>query len=230
MADIKVMYELEDLDWIGEEIGLLKLVLICNDMLKVIKKLPDNSFDLVILDPPYNITKSKKIFIHPREYIKEIDRITKENSTIWFFCVYNDCDLIATFKKYFEVRDLLIWYKPNKFGMLPKSYPNDVELIFRFTKGDPVFNTKYRQPKQIREIPLKYKEFRELKKIGVEITPKPLEIIEELVRVSTRRGDWVLDPFAGTGVTMKACLKHVRHCVCIEIEEKLVSYIIKHIL
>lgn len=47
-------------------------------------------------------------------------------------------------------------------------------------------------------------------------TEKPLSLIEELLLNSTKEGDWVLDPFCGSGVVGEACQKHNRNCVLID--------------
>ena len=48
-------------------------------------------------------------------------------------------------------------------------------------------------------------------------TQKPLEIIERMVKSSCPEMGVVLDPFAGSGTTIAACLKHNRRCVAFEI-------------
>ena len=48
-------------------------------------------------------------------------------------------------------------------------------------------------------------------------TQKPLEIIERMVRASCPEGGIVLDPFAGSGTTVAACLFHNRHYFAFEV-------------
>ena len=48
-------------------------------------------------------------------------------------------------------------------------------------------------------------------------TQKPLEIIERMVKSSCPENGVVLDPFAGSGTTIEACLKNNRRCVAFEI-------------
>lgn len=55
-------------------------------------------------------------------------------------------------------------------------------------------------------------------------TEKPLPLIEELLLNSTKEGDWVLDPFCGSGVTAAACQKHNRNCVTLDISEKAIKW------
>ena len=56
-------------------------------------------------------------------------------------------------------------------------------------------------------------------------TQKPLEIIERMVKSSCPEMGVVLDPFAGSGTTIVACLKHHRQCVAFEINPDYCSLI-----
>ena len=48
-------------------------------------------------------------------------------------------------------------------------------------------------------------------------TQKPLEIIERMVKSGCPERGVVLDPFAGSGTTIEACLKNDRQCVAFEV-------------
>jgi site-specific DNA-methyltransferase (adenine-specific) len=47
-------------------------------------------------------------------------------------------------------------------------------------------------------------------------TVKPIDLMEWLVRLVTREGQTVLDPFAGSGTTALAAMGEERDCICIE--------------
>jgi len=49
-------------------------------------------------------------------------------------------------------------------------------------------------------------------------TIKPVALIEAMLSNSSRRGDLVLDPFAGSGSTLIACERLGRRCVAVEID------------
>ena len=53
------------------------------------------------------------------------------------------------------------------------------------------------------------------KKIG-HVTPKPLEMIKNIIRHSSNEGDVVLDCFGGSGTTAVACKELGRNCILIE--------------
>jgi len=56
-------------------------------------------------------------------------------------------------------------------------------------------------------------------------TMKPLALMERAIRNSTRVGDLVLDPFAGSGSTLIACERTGRTCAAIEIDPLYASVI-----
>jgi len=49
-------------------------------------------------------------------------------------------------------------------------------------------------------------------------TMKPVELVEAQLRNSSRRGDTVLDPFAGSGSTLIACERLGRTCLTVELD------------
>jgi adenine-specific DNA-methyltransferase len=51
----------------------------------------------------------------------------------------------------------------------------------------------------------------------------PVELIERLVLALTREGDWVLDPFLGTGTSVIAALRHQRRGIGAELVGKYVQ-------
>jgi len=58
-------------------------------------------------------------------------------------------------------------------------------------------------------------------------TMKPIELIERAIVNSSRHGDLVLDPFAGSGSTVIACQKTRRHARVIEVEPIYVDVIVR---
>lgn len=57
-------------------------------------------------------------------------------------------------------------------------------------------------------------------------TPKPVEMMQRIVKTSARVNDIVIEPFAGTGSTLIACEKEQRICYTMEIEPKYCDIVI----
>ena len=52
------------------------------------------------------------------------------------------------------------------------------------------------------------------------ITVKPLALIEHLIKLFSKKGSLVVDPFLGSGTTALACKNCNRRCIGIEIEKE----------
>lgn len=69
-------------------------------------------------------------------------------------------------------------------------------------------------PGTIMEVPKPHGEERQRSK---HMTLKPVKLMEHLIRLFTKPGDIVLDPFLGSGTTAEACVRTKRRYVGIEI-------------
>ena len=56
-------------------------------------------------------------------------------------------------------------------------------------------------------------------------TQKPEELIELIIKMSTKEGDWILDPFCGSGTVSTVARRFKRKCIAIEIEDKWIDVI-----
>ena len=63
----------------------------------------------------------------------------------------------------------------------------------------------------------------------VHTTQKPLALMSKLVSLFTDPGDLVLDPFAGSGTTGRACKDLGRRCIMVEREEKYCEVIVRRL-
>jgi DNA modification methylase len=52
---------------------------------------------------------------------------------------------------------------------------------------------------------------------------KPVELLRKLIANSTKTGEWVYDPFLGSGSTLIACEHLQRKCIGIELDEQYVE-------
>jgi site-specific DNA-methyltransferase (adenine-specific) len=64
----------------------------------------------------------------------------------------------------------------------------------------------------------------------IHCTPKPIDLLENIIRHTTDEGDTLLDCFAGTGSLYSACKNLNRKCILIEKEPKYCKYIMDNVI
>ena len=199
----------------------------CMDAIKGLKKLPDNSVDLVVTDPPYNIaSKNRTTMIkgvpistmkvwgqwdcfHPFDYdilimqvISECYRVLKEGGALYMFTAreQNGYFIRQAEIRGFTFRNVLAMVKKNPLPSLSKrNWRSGVELCFYVSKGKPkTFN--FVSQTDCKNFYLYANTHRKTR----HPTEKPLEFITRLVEVSSNKGELVLDPFMGSGTTAVA--------------------------
>ena len=62
------------------------------------------------------------------------------------------------------------------------------------------------------------------------VTQKPLEFMSRLVKMLSKEGQLVCDPFGGSGSTLLSCLKIRRDCIMYEIHEDIANFAIHRLL
>ena len=101
----------------------MKYEIYCGDCLSKMKDIEDNSIDLVLIDPPYNIGKDKwDKWKSVGDYVefmgkvfKEIERVLKPNGSFYFF--HNDFLQIVELQNWinkntgFQFKQMLVWNK-----------------------------------------------------------------------------------------------------------------------
>jgi site-specific DNA-methyltransferase (adenine-specific) len=188
------------------------------DCLAVLETLPNNSIDIVITDPPYGISyksnRSKfddaitkrgllndgadEAFTLLDKTCEVLSRKCAENSHLYFFCSWS---VFSQFEKiiaeYFTIKTPIVWDKGNKgSGDLENDWGNQTEIIIFCIQGKKTIN--YRRG-NILSVPRLHSSKM------VHPTQKPIELINELLDVSYFKGDFIVDPFMGSGATIHAC-------------------------
>jgi len=201
---------------------MIKLTLIQGDALKILPKLPDECVDLVITDPPYNVTefewdKIEDFKSFSKFWFNECFRIVKENSFILIF--WSEKWLKLAFE-IFNPNRLLIWHHPNlTLSGLNGEFAYDIDYILVIKKGNP--KIKKGKHSVIFNYPKPQSNFRNDK--AYHPAQKPSELLKRLIWLTTCENDTVLDPFLGSGTTMLACMELKRNCIGIEINPKYIQ-------
>lgn len=203
------------------------------DCLEVMKDIEDESVDLVVTDPPYEIaTTGAGIYKQAdKQYVKELNgmkdgfseevldelcRVMKKIN-IYFFCSQKQIiPLLDYFVKKKKCNwNILSWHKTNPVPACGNKYLTDTEFILFFReKGVKVYGS-FDTKRTWYATPLNQSD---KKKYG-HPTVKPLSILENLVVNSSKEEGIVLDCFMGSGSTGVACLNTNRNFIGIELDE-----------
>jgi adenine-specific DNA-methyltransferase len=228
-----------------------QVVLYRGDCLDLMKEIPDQSIQLVVTSPPYNIGKEYEEKLKLEVYQKQQAAVIREcartlalkGSICWQTGNYVDNGSIVPLdailfpefiKAGFRMRNRIVWHFEHGLHC-SRRFSGRYETIVWFTKSDDFYfdldavrvpqkypgkkhfkgpkagqysgNPLGKNPGDVWDIP-------NVKSNHVEKTVHPcqfpVELIERLVLSMTREGDWVLDPFVGTGTSIIAAIRHGR--------------------
>jgi len=197
------------------------------DALEGLKSLPDDSVDLVVTDPPYNIASKGKLTVQrgklmstkeawgqwdtflPFDYDLFIQqvlsgcfRVLKPGGGLYMFTAREDNGFFVrkAQERGFTFHNQLAMVRKSPLPSFGKrNFRSGFELCFYVTKGKPkTFNfLSQAECNNVYHYASNFKRTRHP-------TEKPLEFIRRLVLVSSNPGGLVLDPFMGSGTTAVA--------------------------
>lgn len=201
-----------------------------NDCLEYLKQVEDNSIDLIITDPPYEIhTSGGGMYkAKDKQYVKQLNGIKNgfapevldelvrvmKKINIYIFC--SQKQILPLLKYFVEEKkcnyNILTWHKSNPIPACGNKYITDTEYILFFReKGVKIYGsastklTYYITPLNVKD-----------KKLYKHPTCKPVNILENLVVNSSCEGAIILDPFMGSGSTGVASIKQGRYFIGVE--------------
>lgn len=227
----------------------LKLEAICADSLTALKELDDKSVDLIVTDPPYNLSKDygttkdnlefEEYLNWSKSWLSECHRVLKDDGTIYIFMGVR---FISYIYKILE-QDLgmhfnswITWYYTQGIGKRKGFSPRHDDILM-FTKNEKFkFNLDairvpqkfYRSVNNMRGAnPGNVWEFSHVhycqKNRKPHPTQKPEGLYERMILASSNPGDTVLDPFLGSGTALRVCQQTDRNCIGIDINPNYVK-------
>ena len=221
----------------------------CGDAVELFKSFGNESIDLIIADPPYNLGKDygnnhdlkgfDEYISFTREWLTEAKRVLKPNGTIYVFMgvrfisyLYNimERELELFFNSW------IVWHYTQGLGKTKGFSPRHDDILV-FNKGKEfIFNLDevrvpqkfYRERNNMRGAnPGDVWEFSHVHYSNPNRqnhpTQKPEGIIERIVLTSSNKGDLVLDPFSGSGTTLRVCQQLERNAIGFELNPEYVS-------
>lgn len=111
------------------------------DSLSFFNQLPKESIDLIICDGPYGVTehqwdKISNIQHYNLSLLIEFSNLLKQGGAVYLFGKHDAIDFID-YRQYLTLQSRIIWYQPSRLAQGRKSFTNNYDTIFYFTKGKP---------------------------------------------------------------------------------------------
>ena len=175
--------------------------------------------------------------------LKEVKRVMKPNATIWVIATYHSIFRIGRI-----MQDLGFWILNNVIFVKTNPMPNWLGVRFTNATETLIWAVKDKNAKKYTFNKEFAKEFG-VGKVGANVwvlplcsrgerlknaegkklhsTQKPAELLKRVILTSTKKGDLVLDPVAGTGTTGCVAQALDRDFVMIEIDQKYVDGIVE---
>jgi site-specific DNA-methyltransferase (adenine-specific) len=211
------------------------------DCLEGMKRIPDNSIDMILADLPYGTTACKWDTIIPFEPLwEQYERVIKDNGAIILTASQPFTSaLVMSNVKMFKYE--WVWIKTKPTGFLnakkqplrtyedicvfynkqslynPQGIKSTDKLVSRTNRGN--YGECSKTTRQtVTNYPRNILEFPSID--GLHPTQKPVKLFEYLIKTYTNEGHIVLDNVIGSGTTAIACLKTNRKFIGFELEEK----------
>jgi site-specific DNA-methyltransferase (adenine-specific) len=215
------------------------------DCLEGMKELPDESIDLILTDPPYEL-------IELRPYFEQFNRLLKSTGSIY---VFGDKNIVAEhWFHQFEMwkKELLIWHYKNSPKPRGRWRMSMQAIIYGYKSAEATWNEDEARTEYLPStLKLQGRIRPSCGRYNKEALPydvskgalardviecpaltghlsrervghpdqKPLSLFEKLIKTSSNEGDVVLDSFGGSGTTAFACLNTKRKYIIFEKEQ-----------
>ena len=210
------------------------------DSRDIIKKIPDNSIDFILTDPPYNLGQHSTgniplpgrsamnndlaewdiIDFNPEEWADEFIRILKPTGNLFIFTSYNQLGRWYNCLDHrFDTSNFMIWHKTNPAPKIFKAgFLNSCEMIFTCWNKKHTWNfISQAEMHNFIQSPICMSP--ERLKNPKHPTQKPVSILKRMIEIASNKDDIIFDPFMGVGSTGVAALELDRRFIGVELEE-----------
>lgn len=236
--DIREARELANLhskDYITENLCLMQ-----GDCLKRMKEIPSGSVDMILTDPPYELSKSKgggmmgkggRKFMQEVKSAGMIDGINTESflnaclplfKSKEYFCGVFTCSnkQIVEYLNWAEGMGLQygvgVWHKSNPAPLCNNKYLGDVEYWIYIKGKKSGIGGSYSSKSMVYKSQVNKKDKAEFG----HPTCKPVELMEKFITNHSISGQVILDPFMGSGSSGVAAMNLGRKFIGIELDQK----------
>lgn len=209
------------------------------DSRDIIKRIPDNSIDFILTDPPYNLGQHSTgnislpgrtamnndvaewdmIDFNPEEWADEFIRILKPTGNLFIFTSYNQLGRWYNCLDHkFDTSNFMIWHKTNPSPKIFKAgFLNSCEMIFTCWNKKHTWNF------------ISQAEMHNFIESSICMKPerlsnpkhpaqKPVSILKKMIEIASNENDIIFDPFMGVGSTGVAALNLNRRFIGVELD------------
>ena len=210
------------------------------DSRDIIKRIPDNSVDFILTDPPYNLGQHSTgniplpgrtamnndvaewdmIDFNPEEWADDFIRILKPTGNLFIFTSYNQLGRWYNCLDHkFDTSNFMIWHKTNPAPKVYKAgFLNSCEMVFTCWNKRHTWNF------------ISQAEMHNFIESSICMKPerlsnpkhpaqKPVAILSKMIQIASNENDIVFDPFMGVGSTGVAAINLNRRFIGVELDE-----------
>ena len=207
--------------------------IIIGDSRILMSKIQDESIDLFLSDMPYGIdycsnrTNRKEKIVNDGfdDWMKligwllpEVKRVLTPTGVACIFCGgggKTPVTAIFTLEaiKHMELIQTVVWRKFNGLGYRYRPAYENIVVLSKSKKNYNFYDTSKKCVNLIEGIN------QIIPRAGMHPTIKPVELMEKFIKIHSKEGDVVLDPFCGHGSVAVACKNLNRNFICCDIVE-----------
>ncbi len=244
--------------------------IICDDVINVLSCLPDGFADLIIIDPPYNLSRNfgavkfeaMKEDVYEEYLMSWFPEVCRKLSPKGSLYMCGDWKCTSSMQRviarYLKVINRITWQREKGRGT-KANWKNSMEDIWYAVRDEKNYHYDVEAVMMRRKVLAPYREngqakdweecdggkfrnthpsnfwddisipFWSMKENTPHPTQKPEKLYAKLILASSRKGDIVFDPFAGSGTSAVVARKLGRHYCGIEIDENYCIYAAKRI-
>lgn len=243
--------------------------IIGGDMFEIVRNLPRAFVDLLVLDPPYNLSKNynghrfkAKEGGEYQQWFQDVIEVLlpslTPDATVYVCSDWRTSILIAPIlESYFQIRNRITWEREKGRGA-KTNWKNNTEDIWFCTLSDAYYfdvdavklKRKVMAPYRVNGKPKDWHEeeqgnfrltypsniwtditvpFWSMPENTDHPTQKPEKLIAKLLLASSKEGDFVLDPFLGSGTTAVVAQKLGRRFCGIELNREYCCWALKRL-
>ncbi|NHJ12527.1 MAG: site-specific DNA-methyltransferase [Candidatus Thorarchaeota archaeon] len=204
------------------------------------QRIPSETIDLAIADPPFGIDFDGKSSVYNRDeslvvenyqevsdsyddftnlWVKQVERVLKPNGSAYVFSGWTNLESVLRAAREVGLHTLnhIVWHY--NFGVFTKRRFVTSHYHVLLLVKDPrnyFFNKIEHYPKDVWVVKREYRSGEA--KNGTKL---PLDVVARCIDYSSKPGDLILDPFMGNGTTAAACKANYRHFIGFEINQAL---------